>query len=92
MLFPSNATRLTQSIGRAFRLIETWLDVSRQRRRLAAMDDRMLKDIGISRASANNEARKPFWDVPEAAMPASAAKEAPKRCCAPDCCTEPATA
>ncbi|MCP3866526.1 MAG: DUF1127 domain-containing protein [Gammaproteobacteria bacterium] len=32
-----------------------------QRRQLAAMDDRMLKDIGISRVEALDEAAKPFW-------------------------------
>jgi uncharacterized protein YjiS (DUF1127 family) len=32
-----------------------------QRRRLAAMDDRMLQDIGISRVEALREAAKPFW-------------------------------
>ena len=32
-----------------------------QRRRLAAMDDRMLQDIGISRVDALREATKPFW-------------------------------
>jgi len=32
-----------------------------QRRRLAAMDDRMLQDIGISRVDALRESSKPFW-------------------------------
>ena len=44
--------------------IEAWLEISRQRRTLATLDDRMLKDIGISRASAKFEARRPFWDLP----------------------------
>jgi uncharacterized protein YjiS (DUF1127 family) len=34
-----------------------------QRRRLAAMDDRMLQDIGISRMDASAEAAKPFWQA-----------------------------
>ncbi len=33
----------------------------RQRRELLQLDQRMLKDIGISRADALNEARKPCW-------------------------------
>ena len=45
--------------------IEAWLEISRQRRTLATLDDRMLKDIGISRASANFEASRPFWDIPQ---------------------------
>lgn len=31
------------------------------RRQLAQLDDSALKDIGISRAEALQEARKPFW-------------------------------
>ena len=38
-----------------------WLDRSRQRRHLATMDDRMLRDIGISRAAAWAETQKWFW-------------------------------
>jgi uncharacterized protein YjiS (DUF1127 family) len=34
---------------------------SRQRRVLARLDDRMLNDIGYSRADALSEAAKPFW-------------------------------
>lgn len=33
------------------------------RRRLAEMDDRMLKDIGISRADALEEAGRAPWDL-----------------------------
>lgn len=49
---------------RARYLIERWMEVARQRQQLAALDDRMLKDIGISRATAQSEARRPFWDLP----------------------------
>jgi len=38
-----------------------WIERARQRRRLAALSDRLLKDIGISRCDALQEARKPFW-------------------------------
>ena len=33
----------------------------KSRRMLAALDDRMLADIGLSRADADNEATQPFW-------------------------------
>jgi uncharacterized protein YjiS (DUF1127 family) len=33
----------------------------RSRRELAAMDDRMLSDIGISRTQAQHEANRKFW-------------------------------
>jgi len=61
--------------------VETWLEISRQRRTLATLDDRLLKDIGISRASANAEANRPFWDVPEETSRQNAQKEpdAPSR-------------
>ena len=34
---------------------------ARTRRHLASLDDRMLSDIGQSRALASSEADKPFW-------------------------------
>ena len=39
------------------------LDVIESRRHLAAMDDRMLKDIGITRYDAQIEANRGFWDT-----------------------------
>jgi len=41
--------------------IFTWEDRIRERRYLGALDDRLLHDIGVDRASADNEAAKPFW-------------------------------
>ena len=38
-----------------------WRDRARQRRELMELDGRLLKDIGVSRAEAEFEARKPFW-------------------------------
>ncbi|HLB80832.1 MAG TPA: DUF1127 domain-containing protein [Dongiaceae bacterium] len=38
-----------------------WLELSRQRRSLQALDERRLKDIGLTRADVEREARKPFW-------------------------------
>jgi uncharacterized protein YjiS (DUF1127 family) len=42
-------------------LILTWLSRARDRRQLAALCDRSLKDMGISRADAYAEYRKFFW-------------------------------
>jgi uncharacterized protein YjiS (DUF1127 family) len=42
------------------------LAVTRQRRQLLSLDERSLKDIGISRTDAVTEANRDFWDVPEA--------------------------
>lgn len=44
-------------------LVHTWTDVAKQRRHLASMDDRMLRDIGLSRADVAREIDRPFWDV-----------------------------
>ncbi|WP_428609116.1 DUF1127 domain-containing protein [Sedimenticola sp.] len=33
----------------------------RQRQALLKLDDRLLSDIGVSRADADNEGSKPFW-------------------------------
>ena len=41
--------------------LETWLLRWDRRRELGSLDDEQLKDVGISRADAVREARKPFW-------------------------------
>lgn len=50
------------SLLRRLRLL--W-SVRRQRDQLAALDDRALKDIGLTRADAEAEARRGFWSAPE---------------------------
>ena len=42
-------------------LLFKWQGRARQRRELMKRSDRLLKDIGISRADARREASKPFW-------------------------------
>jgi len=39
-----------------------WQELARQRRALAALDDHMLKDIGLSRAAVAQETGRWFWD------------------------------
>ena len=38
-----------------------WQERLRQRHHLSGLDDRLLKDIGLSRADVAREADKPFW-------------------------------
>ena len=41
------------------------LGLARQRRALARLDDRALKDIGVTRQDAQAEAARPLWDAPD---------------------------
>jgi Uncharacterized conserved small protein len=50
--------RILHGLGTAYRLGR---ERCRQRRQLMEMDDRELKDIGITREQAEEEAQKPIW-------------------------------
>ena len=52
---------LTVRVSGALDLLMTWQERVAQRRRLRALDNHMLSDLGLSRADAENEAGKPFW-------------------------------
>ncbi len=41
--------------------VMTRAELARSRHQLAQLDERMLRDIGIDRATARFEATKPFW-------------------------------
>jgi uncharacterized protein YjiS (DUF1127 family) len=47
----------------AIELVLGWREVARQRRALLTLDERLLKDIGITRADAEREASRPLWDL-----------------------------
>jgi uncharacterized protein YjiS (DUF1127 family) len=49
-------------LGRAIDQIFLWQERARGRRALGALDDRMLHDVGIDRATAHREAARRFWD------------------------------
>lgn len=56
---------LTGARGVLVGIVETllrWQELSVQRRQLLELDAHMLKDIGISRADAVREAKRPFWN------------------------------
>ncbi len=42
-------------------MVREWRRRGRERGQLAALDDRMLRDIGLTRADAEFLANKPFW-------------------------------
>ena len=41
--------------------LSAWQERARQRRQLMELDDRLLRDIGVSRADVARETAKPFW-------------------------------
>ena len=52
-------------LQRLGRQIERWDQLARQRQQLREMDDRLLKDIGLSRADVERIAsRRRLWDDP----------------------------
>jgi len=48
-------------LGAVFRSVRKWRDRSYSRRRLAELDDRLRKDIGLSAVDVWRESQKPFW-------------------------------
>jgi uncharacterized protein YjiS (DUF1127 family) len=51
---------LQRIVGAVDRLL-IWYDRSRERRALLALDDHLLRDIGLSQADVWREGQKPFW-------------------------------
>ncbi len=49
------------TINQLIETISTWCIRSRNREALSFMSDRILRDIGITRIEAENEAKKYFW-------------------------------
>jgi uncharacterized protein YjiS (DUF1127 family) len=49
--------------GYALMVVLSWQERARQRRTLASLDDRLLRDIGIGRADVDRELRKQFWQI-----------------------------
>jgi uncharacterized protein YjiS (DUF1127 family) len=53
--------RASAAAGRMLTRVRQWRRRARDRALLAALDDRMLADIGISRTEAEYLSNKPFW-------------------------------
>lgn len=59
---PKGASRaLTELAIRIFETPIVWMERLEHRQKLRQLDDRILRDIGLSRADIYREARKPFW-------------------------------
>jgi uncharacterized protein YjiS (DUF1127 family) len=57
------AAGLAPALTRAVEAPVDWVARMRDRRQLAALSDAMLKDIGVSRADAEHEFEKHFWQA-----------------------------
>jgi uncharacterized protein YjiS (DUF1127 family) len=53
--------RFSARLAAAFDKLFTWMERARQRQALAALDNHLLKDIGLTRTDILDEVRKPFW-------------------------------
>jgi len=58
---PAPRFTVTGVLRRLGTRVVAWQERARMRRGLAAMDDRLLRDIGLTRAQAHREYDKPFW-------------------------------
>lgn len=52
-----------RGLGAAIETLLVWLDRVRERNWLTGIDERMLKDIGLSRADLMRETDKRFWQA-----------------------------
>jgi uncharacterized protein YjiS (DUF1127 family) len=57
----SGAARAAELIGRAIETVLLWHARRRDRGQLVGLSDRMLRDIGVTRADVEREYGKPFW-------------------------------
>ena len=55
---------LGRTIVRLTRRAGTALQVRAERRYLMGFDEAALKDMGLNKGQAYNEASRPFWDIP----------------------------
>ncbi len=56
-------TTVAGVLSRLLATLDLWYERHHQRRQLELLDDRLLRDIGLDRASAWHEASKPFWQA-----------------------------
>ena len=57
----SSRRRVPSNLSKCFDVLLLWLQRCRERHKLAALGDHVLKDIGVTRADIEVEVRKMFW-------------------------------
>ncbi|MEM7774635.1 MAG: DUF1127 domain-containing protein [Pseudomonadota bacterium] len=62
----SNHTSPAKQLSKAFQWVRYALQIRRERQSLAALDERILKDIGLSKSMAFRESTRGFFDTPDA--------------------------
>ena len=63
---------LSALMKKGWNQIRMWREIAHERRELRRLSEAIAKDIGISRAEAEREADRPFWDygrAPGCSMP-----------------------
>lgn len=61
-LYGREFSRALQRLAtQVFSTLLEWEERARQRRQLSELDNRMLKDVGLTRADVSRELEKPFW-------------------------------
>jgi len=50
-------------LPRLLRPLRNWRERARSRHLLRQLDDRMLRDVGLSRSDVDRECAKPFWQA-----------------------------
>jgi uncharacterized protein YjiS (DUF1127 family) len=64
---PAARVRAAQALAawsqRLAERLQLWRDRNRQREALRALNDHMLKDLGLSHADAARESGKRFWEI-----------------------------
>lgn len=58
---PVRRRAVSNALTAAVESMLAWHERTKSRRALLGLDDRMLKDIGIDRATAHIEGIQPFW-------------------------------
>ena len=58
---PTDPAEWPLSLFKGIHTMRVWGARRRQRQTLAALNDHLLNDIGVSRNEARREAAKPFW-------------------------------
>ncbi|MEX0922783.1 MAG: DUF1127 domain-containing protein [Rhodovibrionaceae bacterium] len=59
----SGRSRRNRGLAAVIAVVLVWLQRAESRRALRSLDARLLRDIGLERQDALNEARKRFWQL-----------------------------